>query len=112
MSMDCQKVKLLRKFKFAEVVYLIRGLYSPHLHRHSCSYERFKSVQGIDVPFCYGFYNFDPPVGPSLIGVVLEDLTSIGKDLHTYTERLTDVQPSHKEQMKYIDHIVSDTGPI
>lgn len=71
-----------------------------------CRYDRFKSIQGVDVPFCYGFYNFDPLTGPIMIGVVLEDLVFATTDLHTYTVRSRKMQSDHKEHMKFIDRMV------
>lgn len=64
-------------------------------------------MQGIDVPFCYGFFNFNPLVGPRLIGVILEDLVSITTNLHTYTVRARKLQTDPDEHMKFIDRMVS-----
>lgn len=32
-------------------------------------------AQGVDVPWCYGFYRFDMPWGEEVTGILLEDLS-------------------------------------
>ncbi|GAA5893386.1 uncharacterized protein JCM6883_007648 [Sporobolomyces salmoneus] len=50
------------------------------------AYATLNSVQGIDVPICYGFYNFSVPWGESVIGVILEDLNEIGVGLEDWVQ--------------------------
>ncbi|GAA5955147.1 hypothetical protein JCM3765_003208 [Sporobolomyces pararoseus] len=49
--------------------------------REAEAYSAFRSRQGIDVPICYGFYNFATPWGEEVIGTILEDLEERGTDL-------------------------------
>ncbi|GAA5893180.1 uncharacterized protein JCM6883_007590 [Sporobolomyces salmoneus] len=46
--------------------------------REAGAYATLNSVQGIDIPICYGFYNFSVPWGETVIGVILEDLGEVG----------------------------------
>ncbi|GAA5985270.1 hypothetical protein JCM5350_005571 [Sporobolomyces pararoseus] len=44
--------------------------------REARAYAAFRDLaQGIDVPWCYGFYRFDMPWGEEVTGILLEDLS-------------------------------------
>ncbi|GAA5857377.1 hypothetical protein JCM5353_006581, partial [Sporobolomyces roseus] len=43
--------------------------------REARAYAAFRSLQGRDVPICYGFYRFRVPWGEDVVGIVLEDLS-------------------------------------
>lgn len=40
------------------------------------------AYQGQEIPYCYGFYNFDLPSGDKAIGVLLEDLTEACRSIN------------------------------
>lgn len=48
------------------------------------SYTRLRSVQGLDIPICYGFFEFTAPWNEKVIGVILEDLTYVSIPLSSW----------------------------
>jgi len=52
----------------------------PAFHRYSA----FQAEQGLDVPICYGLYQFDAPWGEKVVGAILEDLSEITIPLSTF----------------------------
>ncbi|GAA6037766.1 hypothetical protein JCM8097_005023 [Rhodosporidiobolus ruineniae] len=52
-------------------------------------YAAFSSIQGSIVPYCYGVYHFDLPFGETVVGFLLEDLTSVAVPLPTWTKEQT-----------------------
>ncbi|GAA5901667.1 uncharacterized protein JCM6883_000357 [Sporobolomyces salmoneus] len=59
---------LLGKYRWKPAVEIAR--------REAQAYAAFRdSAQGVDVPWCYGFYRFRMPWGEEVIGILLEDLS-------------------------------------
>ncbi|GAA6002928.1 hypothetical protein JCM10207_001901 [Rhodosporidiobolus poonsookiae] len=51
------------------------------VERESEVYSRARSLQGRDLPLCYGFYTFTLPDGEQAIGLILEDLSDNAEPL-------------------------------
>ncbi|GAA6004596.1 hypothetical protein JCM11491_002162 [Sporobolomyces phaffii] len=78
-------------------------------------FAAFRSVQGIDVPMRYGFYNFEAPWGEQVVGVILEDLSEVAiplpafakEYLESFTQRNYD---SDDDQRSHISFTSDDSG--
>ncbi|GAA5963262.1 hypothetical protein JCM3765_005779 [Sporobolomyces pararoseus] len=52
------------------------------------SYAAFRPAQGVEIPICYGFFNFKAPYGENVVGVIMEDLSDVMMPLEEFGKNL------------------------
>ncbi|GAA5971857.1 hypothetical protein JCM11641_001541 [Rhodosporidiobolus odoratus] len=65
------------------------------------AYAAYRSLQGRDVPHCYGGFSFAVPWGDTVTGIVLEDLDEVSSDICEYCEeRIEHVQLQDRKDIR------------
>ncbi|GAA5974671.1 hypothetical protein JCM5350_001240 [Sporobolomyces pararoseus] len=51
-------------------------------------YAAWRPAQGVEIPICYGFFNFKAPWGEEVVGVIVEDLSEVMMPLTEFGKNL------------------------